>query len=137
MSTHDFKNGSPRLQLYKNPPSLGGSVAVSADVHFGVLEVGPFVCEELVDCGRAKSRGSIGKEAPPIWKVKLCDTLQSNVPSDSEVSCDMICDTTSFGPRISEFPCDGDACQSALCRLMKAGCLPSDRSDILLHFLSL
>jgi hypothetical protein len=55
--TYDFKNGLPKLQLYKNPPTLGGSVAAI----FGIQSF-----TEFVYIWRAKSRGSIGNILPPI-----------------------------------------------------------------------
>lgn len=66
--THDFKKGSPKLQLNKEP-LLGASVATTRSAT--QVDVSPLLA--LI-----KSRGSTGNICPPIWNASECGVEQGN-----------------------------------------------------------
>ena len=97
-----MKNGSPRLQLNR-APLCGGSVATTLSATH-VLTSLALYCD-------TKSRGSTGNVLPPIWKARLCGTLQGKIGSALEFLANAdetllkMELTTSSGPRIMLFPC--------------------------------
>ena len=94
-ATHDFKKGSPRLQLYKYPLPVEEGASVSAILarHKSTLFWNTWL---------TKSRGSMGNIFPPIWKARLWGWEQEKWPLGPRVLCIDL--TTSVGPRIRELP---------------------------------
>ena len=76
-TAHDFIKGSPRTQLISEP-TLGGSVA----------RKDPAVHCVAIGCGPRKSRGSTGKDLPPITKVRSTGVVQGMLGELPEAASD-------------------------------------------------